>query len=541
MITTLHIKNIGIIDEMSIDLNEGFNVLTGETGAGKTLIIDSLGIIAGGRFSKEMIRKGENYSYVELCFYAPENEQAMDGNIIVSREIYANGRNLCKINDRMVTVSALKEFMKTMLDIHGQHDNQFLLDPTTHIRYLDNFVGSEMKARKQEYQALYQEWKSIKTELKQNYGDEKEKERRLDLLEYQLKEIQEAELTVGEEEKLETARRKIENNEKIQNALGIAHEQIEMQGIDAISTSIHALEKICGVEEEIETILNNLKSMYYDLQEMGRDIGSLKEQNEEAGENKQEIEDRLDLIYSLKRKYGNTIPEILEYGKKVEAEIEKITNMDGYIKTLKGKKQKLEVQMEAISKNMHDLRENKAKELSVSIDKELSELEMQNSKFQVRIEYNTQKEFGPDGLDRVEFFISTNIGEEAKPLHKIASGGEMSRMMLAIKTILANADEIPTLVFDEIDTGISGKAARAVAEKMKRIAKTHQVICVTHLAVIAAKSDYHYYINKEVVCHHTKSKVKLLKESEVIEEIARLASGENTPIALEHAKQLRAS
>ena len=193
MITTLHIKNIGIIDEMSIDLNEGFNVLTGETGAGKTLIIDSLGIIAGGRFSKEMIRKGENYSYVELCFYAPENEQAMDGNIIVSREIYANGRNLCKINDRMVTVSALKEFMKTMLDIHGQHDNQFLLDPTTHIRYLDNFVGSEMKARKQEYQALYQEWKSIKTELKQNYGDEKEKERRLDLLEYQLKEIQEAE------------------------------------------------------------------------------------------------------------------------------------------------------------------------------------------------------------------------------------------------------------------------------------------------------------------------------------------------------------
>ena len=541
MITTLHIKNIGIIDEMSIDLNEGFNVLTGETGAGKTLIIDSLGIIAGGRFSKEMIRKGENYSYVELCFYAPENEQAMDGNIIVSREIYANGRNLCKINDRMVTVSALKEFMKTMLDIHGQHDNQFLLDPTTHIRYLDNFVGSEMKARKQEYQALYQEWKSIKTELKQNYGDEKEKERRLDLLEYQLKEIQEAELTVGEEEKLETARRKIENNEKIQNALGIAHEQIETQGIDAISTSIHALEKICGVEEEIETILNNLKSMYYDLQEMGRDIGSLKEQNEEAGENKQEIEDRLDLIYSLKRKYGNTIPEILEYGEKVETEIEKITNMDGYIKTLKEKKQKLEAQMETISKNMHILREKKAKELSTSIDKELSELEMQNSKFQVRIEYNTQKEFGPDALDSVEFFISTNIGEEAKPLHKIASGGEMSRMMLAIKTILANADEIPTLVFDEIDTGISGKAARAVAEKMKRIAKTHQVICVTHLAVIAAKSDYHYYINKEVVCHHTKSKVKLLKESEVIEEIARLASGENTPIALEHAKQLRAS
>lgn len=541
MITTLHIKNIGIIDEMSIDLNEGFNVLTGETGAGKTLIIDSLGIIAGGRFSKEMIRKGENYSYVELCFYAPENEQAMDGNIIVSREIYANGRNLCKINDRMVTVSALKEFMKTMLDIHGQHDNQFLLDPTTHIRYLDNFVGSEMKTRKQEYQALYLEWKSIKTELKQNYGDEKEKERRLDLLEYQLKEIQEAELTVGEEEKLETARRKIENNEKIQNALGIAHEQIETQGIDAISTSIHALEKICGVEEEIENILNNLKSMYYDLQEMGRDIGSLKEQNEEAGENKQEIEDRLDLIYSLKRKYGNTIPEILEYGEKVEAEIEKITNMDGYIKTLKEKKQKLEAQMETISKNMHILREKKAKELSTSIDKELSELEMQNSKFQVRIEYNTQKEFGPDGLDSVEFFISTNIGEEAKPLHKIASGGEMSRMMLAIKTILANADEIPTLVFDEIDTGISGKAARAVAEKMKRIAKTHQVICVTHLAVIAAKSDYHYYINKEVVCHHTKSKVKLLKESEVIEEIARLASGENTPIALEHAKQLRAS
>lgn len=540
MITALHIKNIGIIDEMSIDLNEGFNVLTGETGAGKTLIIDSLGIIAGGRFSKEMIRKGENYSYVELCIYEPNNEKAIDGNIIISREIYSNGRNLCKINNRMVTVTELKQFMNTMIDIHGQNDNQFLLDPTTHIKYLDNFIGEELQNYKTEYQKLYQEWKNINIELKNNYGDDKEKQRRLDLLEYQSNEISEAELKVGEEEKLENTIRKIENNEKIQNSLEEAYEQIDINAIDAINNSVRALEKI-GDLEEYSIVLNNLKSIYYDLQELGRDLCNLKEQNEDIEENKVELEERLDLIYSLKRKYGNTIQEILDYQTQVDLEIEKIKNMDSFIQKLKEKQTQIEEKMTIQCEKMHRLRENYAKEISYNIDNELKDLEMNNSKFKVKVQYNSQKEFNQDGLDKVEFLISTNIGEEEKPLHKIASGGEMSRMMLAIKTVLANVDDIPTLVFDEIDTGISGKAAKAVSEKMKKIAINHQVICVTHLAVIAAKSDYHYYINKEVINNKTKSKVKLLEETEIIEEIARMASGEKTPIALEHAKQLRAS
>ena len=540
MITALHIKNIGIIDEMSIDLNEGFNVLTGETGAGKTLIIDSLGIIAGGRFSKEMIRKGENYSYVELCIYEPNNEKAIDGNIIISREIYSNGRNLCKINNRMVTVTELKQFMNTMIDIHGQNDNQFLLDPTTHIKYLDNFIGEELQNYKTEYQKLYQEWKNINIELKNNYGDDKEKQRRLDLLEYQSNEISEAELKVGEEEKLENTIRKIENNEKIQNSLEEAYEQIDINAIDAINNSVRALEKI-GDLEEYSIVLNNLKSIYYDLQELGRDLCNLKEQNEDIEENKVELEERLDLVYSLKRKYGNTIQEILDYQTQVDLEIEKIKNMDSYIQKLKEKQTQIEEKMTIQCEKMHTLRENYAKEISYNIDNELKDLEMNNSKFKVKVQYNSQKEFNQDGLDKVEFLISTNIGEEEKPLHKIASGGEMSRMMLAIKTVLANVDDIPTLVFDEIDTGISGKAAKAVSEKMKKIAINHQVICVTHLAVIAAKSDYHYYINKEVINNKTKSKVKLLEETEIIEEIARMASGEKTPIALEHAKQLRAS
>ena len=539
MISTLHIKNIGIIDDLSINLNEGLNILTGETGAGKTLIIDSLGIISGERFSKEMIRNGEDYSYVEACFYLPQNEQAIDGNIIVSREIYANGRNMCKINGRMVTVNELKSFMQNIVDIHGQHDNQYLLNPSTHIEYLDNFSYHELKQYKEEYRNLYQEYLEIKKELKNNYGDEKEKQRKLDLLKYQFDEIEKANLKLGEDEELESKREIILNSEKINENLNIADLEISEKAIDSINTAIRALEKIESFDNHYSEQLNALKSAYYDIQEIGRDVSSLREETYFDEGERQEVETRLDIIFSLKRKYGNTIEEILQYKENLEREIVQIENLDEYIQKLKTQLAAVDNKMYQICSELNKIRKEKAIELEEKINKELQDLEMKNAKVKIDIHFDENKQYNQNGLDTIEFLIRTNIGEEEKPLIKIASGGEMSRIMLAIKNVLSNVDIVPVMVFDERDTGISGIAAKSVGEKLKSISKKHQVLCVTHLASIAAKGNYNYYIHKEVENNKTKTQVKLLNEEETIQEIARIASGEITEISLQHAKELR--
>ena len=539
MISTLHIKNIGIIDDLSINLNEGLNILTGETGAGKTLIIDSLGIISGERFSKEMIRNGEDYSYVEACFYLPENEQAIDGNIIVSREIYTNGRNMCKINGRMVTVNELKNFMQNIVDIHGQHDNQYLLNPSTHIEYLDNFAYHELKQYKEEYCNLYKEYIEIKKELKNNYGDEKEKQRKLDLLKYQFDEIEKANLKLGEDEELESKREIILNSEKINENLNIADLEISEKAIDSINHAIRALEKIESFDNHYSEQLNALKSAYYDIQEIGRDVSSLREETYFDEGERQEVETRLDIIFSLKRKYGNTIEEILQYKENLEREIVQIENLDEYIQKLKTQLAAVDNKMYQICSELNKIRKEKAIELEEKINKELQDLEMKNAKVKIDIHFDENKQYNQNGLDTIEFLIRTNIGEKEKPLIKIASGGEMSRIMLAIKNVLSNVDIVPVMVFDEIDTGISGIAAKSVGEKLKSISTKHQVLCVTHLASIAAKGDYNYYIHKEVENNKTKTQVKLLNEEETIEEIARIASGEITEISLQHAKELR--
>ncbi len=538
MISTLHIKNIGIIDDLSIDLNNGFNVLTGETGAGKTLIIDSLSILAGGRFSKEMIRNGEKYSFVEMCI-EQKNTQSEDNQIIISREINENGKNMCKINGRMVTVSELKEFMKNIIDIHGQHDNQSLLETNTHIKLLDKFAGEEIEKIKTIYIEKYKEYNNIKIELSKNYGDEKEKQRKLDLLRYQEKEIEEAKLKEGEEEELENTRKVMMNYEKIQENLNQADISISENSIDSINIAIKSLEKIENLNDKYKDIAENLKSMYYDLKEISIDISNLKEENNFDEDNRNEIENRLDLIYSLKRKYGNNISEILKYKESITKEIFEIENLEEYTNKLKNDLEKLKKEMFELSSQMHEIRIKIAEDLNKKINYELEDLEMKNAKFKVNINFNEQKDFNNNGLDEIEFLISTNIGEDYKELTKIASGGEMSRIMLAIKTVLANVDDVPVLVFDEIDTGISGIAANSVGNKMKSIAKNHQVICITHLATITAKGDYNYYISKQVVEGKTKTLVKQLNEEEVIKEIARISSGNITDISIKHAKELR--
>ena len=538
MITNLHIKNIGIIDDVTINLNDNLNILTGETGAGKTLIIDALSILAGARFSKEMIRNGESNSFIELCLYLPKHEESIDDTVIISREVWDNGRNMCKINGRMVTVNELKSFMESIIDIHGQHENQTLMNTATHIKLLDAFSGEELEKTKKEYQEYYDKYIEINAKLKENYGDDIEKQRKLDLLKYQAKEIENAKLKPGEDEELEVQKEKINNTQKIAENLQTANNQISEAAIDSISTAIRSMEKIETFDENYSKSLAELKSIYYELQETGRNIGDFLDDVSFEDDKIEQIEERLDLIFSLKRKYGNSIEEILAYEDEVNKEIEKIENMEEYILGLRREKDEVIKCMEDIATRMHEIRIKKAKILANKINQELLDLEMKNATFKVQINLEDEK-FNSNGKDSIEFLICTNIGEEAKPLTKIASGGEMSRIMLAIKTVLADVDSVPVLVFDEIDTGISGKAANAVAEKLGTIAKKHQVICVTHLASIAAKGDYNYFIGKEVEDGKTTTQVRMLNEEETIYEIARIASGAITEVAIAHAKELR--
>lgn len=538
MITNLHIKNIGIIDDLEVDMNRGMNVLTGETGAGKSLIIDALGIICGGRFSKEMIRKGENYSYVELCMYAPNDINSVDENIIITREIYSNGRNLCKINGRLVTVAELRNFMSNYIEIHGQNDNQQILDSRTHIKYLDNFSEDKLIGLKLEYKEKYIRYNEIKRELRNNYGDEKEKQRKLDLLKYQLNEIQDAKLKVGEEEKLEERRKIIVNSEKIAKNLSEADGAIGENTIDAIGIAIRALEKIESIDNKYGESANSLRDIYYQIQEISRDVNEYMEDVDFDEKDREKIETRLDIIDNLKRKYGNNIEEILKYSDEINCEINKIENAEEYNEKLRKEQEKIEKEMTEIAEKISEIRKKNAQELSKKINDELIDLEMKNAKINVKVEYKIN-EFYEDGKDQVEIFIKTNVGENENKLTQIASGGEMSRIMLAIKKVLAEVDKMPIMIFDEIDTGISGKAAKSVASKLKSISLNHQVLCISHLAPIAAIADYNYFISKKVENERTSTEVKLLNEQEVLCEIARISSGEINEVTLQYANDLR--
>ena len=539
MITNLHVENIGIIDNIDIELNDGFNVLTGETGAGKSLIIDSLMMVCGYRFSKEMIRKGKNYSLVELCIFLPDNENSEDGNIIVSRQIYDNGRNLCKINGRMVTVSELRNFMQDIIDIHGQSDNQKLMQAQNHITFLDNYIQNDIKNYTDLYEKLYKEYQGIKKELSKNYGNDKEKERTLDLLNYQLNEILNASLKIGEEEELEKTQKILKNSEKIITSLGNTDNLLNSQILPNFDKITNSLGKIENYDEKYSMYLEKIQTMYYELQDISYNISSELTENEYSISDTTSVQDRLDLIFNLKRKYGSNISDILKYKEDVQRQIYEIENMEEYILTLKNRLNGLKKSMYNISMNLHECRKKGAKILEEKITDELKDLEMINAKFKINVELLDNENYNSDGLDSVEFLISTNVGEEYKPLVKIASGGELSRIMLALKNVFSDVDKTPVMIFDEIDTGISGIAAKSVSQKMDSISKKHQIICVTHLAAVAARAKHNYYISKEVINDKTYSMVKLLNDEETLNEIARIATGKITKVALEHALELK--
>lgn len=410
------------------------------------------------------------------------------------------------------------------------------MEKETHIEYLDKFAGAENQKLAKEYSALYEKRAELKQELKRNYGDEKEKQRKLDLLKYQVNEIETAKLMPNEEEELNAKRQIMLNSELIIENIKNADYNVNEVAIEAVNTAVRGLEKIAELDNKYSKVLEELQNTYYELEESGRDIASLNEDNSFEEEDRTEIEERLDLIFSLKRKYGSNIEEILDYCDKIKKELYEIENLEEYTNKTKKEIKELEQKMFEIAEKMNDIREKTAKILDEKITNELSDLEMKSAKFQVKIEKET--ELNKNGINTVEFLIKTNAGDTYKPLIKIASGGEMSRIMLGIKKVLADVDEVPVLVFDEIDTGISGVAANKVAEKLKAISSKHQVLCITHLAPIAAKGNNNYYINKQEENGRAKTKVTKLNKEQKIKEIARIASGEITEVSLKHAESL---
>lgn len=538
MISVLHIKNIGIIEDLYINLGDGFNVLTGETGSGKSLIINSLKLISGGRFSKEMIRKGENYSLVELNIFSPKDKNSIDGNITISREIHSNGKNTCKINGRLVTCVELKLFMQKYIDIHGQNDNQLLLNENYQSKYLDDYCIKEIKPITNKYSKLYKRYKEIKSELEKNLGDDREKERKLSLLQYEFEEIEKANLKEGEEEELENKHSLFMNAEKISTSLEDAYTNTQ-ESMDSVNAAIKSLARICDIDKKYNQIFERLQNVFYELEENCYEIRGSKDMDSVNEEDRNYIEERLDLISDLKRKYGSTIKEILEFKADTEAEIDRINSLEEHNKELKQELSYLEVEMKDICEELHDIRLKNANLLSNQINSELQELEMKNSVFSIKV--IEKGYFKENGYDDIKFFIKTNLGEDDKELTKIASGGEMSRIMLAIKTVLSNCDETDILIFDEIDTGISGKAAKVVGRKLKQIGKKHQVITITHQPSIAAKGDNNYYIYKVVEDDRTHTEIRKLEENEIIEEIARISNGEVTNVAKKQALELRKS
>lgn len=550
MLAQLEIQNIALIDYASIELGEGLNVLTGETGAGKSILIDAISAILGDRVSKELIRTGEEKAVVEAVFKVDadrlsdlfENFGIMpeeDGTLILSREFNVHGKNICRANGKMVTVSMLKEIGQRIIDIHGQHDNQSLLRTESHIELLDSFGGKLIQNLKQEYERVLSEYKSIKERLKELSGDVGERERKIDLLKYQINEIKKSKLNVGEDEELYKQRQLLSNAGKIMESLSAAYDMlyactgIKSSAVDIINQALSELNEIVHLDEKYAGIARRLEEITYLLDDVVEEVRKERDRAEYNPDLLEQIEERIDLIQKLKKKYGNTIEGIHEYCKKIEQELECILRSEELVNDLQKQLGKTAEHLFRIAERLSAERKKAAEVLESKISNELDDLEMKRAQFKVYIEFDDsvcppdEKKFAHNGLDKVEFLISANAGEPLKPLSKIASGGEMSRIMLAIKNILANVDKMPTLIFDEIDIGISGSAAQKVGEKLSSISKSHQVICVTHLAQIACMADSHYLIEKISNVDSTFTKVYRLEDKAINDEIARMLGGKS--------------
>ncbi len=551
MLISLHVKNLALIKETEVNFKEGLNILSGETGAGKSIIIGSMNLALGARADKDMIRTGAEYALVELVFQITDEEMLSqiraleipveeDGIIIIQRKLQA-ARSICKICGETVTAKQLKGLSELLIDIHGQHEHQSLLYKKNHLAILDSFAGEELSEVKKELKQVYHAYTDVKKELESLGEDESVKAKELSLAEFEYQEIEEARLVSGEDEELETAYRRMSNSRQIVEAASKAYQltgagegQTAIEAVGRAVRELHVIEEYDSKAMELAQELANIDNL---LSDFNRNIADYLSDMEFDGQVFADTEERLNLLNHLKLKYGGTIEKVLAYQKATEEKIEKLKNADVYRMKLESELAKITEKLQKLCEKASKIRVKEAKKLSADMVQALTDLNFLDVQFEIQV--RQKEEYLANGFDDVEFMISTNPGEPLKSLGNVASGGELSRIMLAIKTVLASRDKIPTMIFDEIDTGISGKTAWKVSEKLGALSAGHQIICITHLPQIAAMADSHFRIAKQAVDHATVTGITELKPENRIEELARMLGGEEiTDTVRENAREL---
>ncbi len=551
MLRELSIRNFAIIDDLTVNFYDGLTVLTGETGAGKSIIIDAVHLLAGGRGSLEFIRHGARKAELGGLFEVPSSNhpiyakleeagvEAEDGTIILRRDLNDSGKSVCRVNGKLVPLSILREIGSSLIDIHGQHENQELMDEKQHIHLLDHFAQDELRTIKEQYTSLYDEYRSLKRELAALNLDEQRTAQRIDLYQFQINELQEAALQINEEEALLEERKRLMNFHKIYERANVAYEAIsgEARGLDFIGNAMNALEDIVELDGKFKEASESVASSFYALQDAAYQIQHVLDDLEFDPERQNEVEFRLAQYQTMKRKYGTTVEEVLAYYEKIEEELMQLLNRDETMQQSEKQLLQMEKELAELAMQLTVIRKENAERLSEAIMNELRVLHMEKATFIVN--FKELEQFDSLGKDEVVFYISTNVGEPPKSLPKIASGGELSRMMLALKTIFSSSDGITSIIFDEVDTGVSGRVAQAIAEKISDISDNSQVLCISHLPQVAAMADQHYYIKKQVEDERTYTTVTNIGERERVEEVSRMMSGaEITDLTLQHAKEL---
>ena len=550
MLLNLHIKNLALIEELEVDFSEGLNIMTGETGAGKSIIIGSIELALGGKVDRGFLREGTEESLVELIFSVTDHQakeiekldiSVEDGEVILSRKI-TGSRSINKINGETVPVSKLREVAAHLIDIHGQHEHQSLLHKKKQLEILDKFAANELGSLKLELKGIYQEYCALKKELEESSSDSEARARELSFLNFEVNEIEEAALIAGEDESLEEEYKKLTHGRKIMDAVSEVHGLCGYENYDSAGESIgKAFRSLCGVtayDDNLNVLCEQLGTIDSLLNDFVRDISEYMDDFDFSEERMNQIEERLNLINKLKMKHGKTIEAILKVKKEKEARIEKLQNYDLYLEKLHKDVTIAENKVDALCSQISKIRKAAAGQLSEQITSHLAELNFLDVRFEIQME--RVDDYSANGYDEAEYMIAVNVGESLKPLAKVASGGELSRVMLALKTVLADKDEVESIIFDEIDTGISGRTAQKVSEKMALIGKNRQVICITHLPQIASMADTHFLIEKTVQQQMTTTGIRKLRASEQIEELARMLGGvEITEKVLENAQEMK--
>ena len=548
MLLNLHIKNMALIDEIDINFEDNLNILTGETGAGKSIVIDSIMLALGGKTPKDFVRKDADYGLVELLFSIEDEEvinrlqelevmDLSDGELILSRKVIGN-RSVSKINGETVTLAKVREIAGLLLDLHAQHEHQSLLVPGNHLKLLDRYGHEALDSLKEKVSDIYKEYTSIKTTLLANTMDEEEKRRKLDLMEFERSEITDASLRIGEDAELEEQYRKASNSKNIAESVSNAYHFVEDSAYDAVDRAVREMTAVSEYDKTLESMTDVLATVSDLMSDFGRSARTYLEENTFSDEEFRQVEERLNTVNHLKAKYGKTVEDVLAYGEQLDVDYENLLNQEQYLTQLKEQLSSIEVELHDASEQLSAMRKQIAKELSANIKNALVDLNFLDVQFDMVFERN--ENYSAGGFDNPYFIISTNIGEEMKPLWQVASGGELSRIMLAMKSCLADADKIETLIFDEIDVGISGRTAQMVAEKIHGIGKNHQVICITHLPQIAAMANHHYLIEKQVDNGKTITSISHLDADSEIMELARLIGGVKiTDTVIESAREMK--